>query len=66
MKLLISLLGLLLIVEGLPYFAFPERMQAIMEEIQKMKPQQLRMVGLISTILGLILCYLAQRTNIFS
>ncbi|MCD4755650.1 MAG: DUF2065 domain-containing protein [Deltaproteobacteria bacterium] len=66
MKLFVTLIGLLMVVEGLPYFAFPEKMQALMRQIEKMNPDYLRMVGLISTLVGLVICYIAQRTNIFS
>jgi uncharacterized protein YjeT (DUF2065 family) len=66
MKLFVTLIGLLMVVEGLPYFAFPEKMQALMRQIEKMNPDYLRLVGLVSTLVGLVICYIAQRTNIFS
>jgi len=66
MKLFVTLIGLLMVVEGLPYFAFPEKMQALIRQIEKMNPDYLRLVGLISTLIGLVICYIAQRTDIFS
>ncbi|RKX62184.1 MAG: DUF2065 domain-containing protein [Thermodesulfobacteriota bacterium] len=66
MKLIVTLLGLLMVVEGLPYFAFPEKMQALMRQIEKMNPDHLRFVGFILTLVGLVICYLAQKTDIFS
>jgi uncharacterized protein YjeT (DUF2065 family) len=66
MKLFVTLIGLLMVVEGHPYFAFTEKMQALMRQIEKMNPDYLRWVGLVSTLVGLLICYLAQRTNIFS
>ena len=66
MKLFVTLIGLLMVVEGLPYFAFPEKMQVLMRQIEKMNPDYLRMAGLVSTLVGLVICYLAQRTIIFS
>ncbi len=65
MKLFVTLIGLLMVFEGLPYFAFPEKMQALMRQIEKMNPDYLRMVGLISTLVGIVICYIAQRTDIF-
>jgi uncharacterized protein YjeT (DUF2065 family) len=65
MKLFVTLIGLLMVVEGLPYFAFPEKMQALMRQIEKMNPDYLRLVGLVSTLVGLVICYIAHRTNIF-
>lgn len=65
MKLFVTLIGLLMVVEGLPYFAFAEKMQALMRQIEQMNPDHLRLVGLISTLIGLVICYIAQRTDIF-
>ncbi len=65
MKLLISLIGLVLVVEGIPYFAFPEKMKELMAQMQQMPPVLLRIMGGVSLILGLGLCYLAQRTSLF-
>ena len=66
MKLFVTLIGLLMVIEGLPYFAFPEKMQALMRQIEEMNPDHLRLVGLVSTLIGLVICYIAQRTDIFS
>ena len=65
MKFFVTVLGLLMVLEGLPYFAFPEKMQVFMRQIEKMNPDHLRMVGLVSTLIGLVICYIAQRTDIF-
>ncbi|MBW1926785.1 MAG: DUF2065 domain-containing protein [Deltaproteobacteria bacterium] len=65
MKLFLSVIGLLMVVEGLPYFAFPEKMQVLTRQIEEMDPDQLRLVGLVSILIGLAVCYLAQRTDIF-
>ncbi|MBW2164368.1 MAG: DUF2065 domain-containing protein, partial [Deltaproteobacteria bacterium] len=61
MKLFVTLIGLLMVIEGLPYFAFPEKMQALMRQIEEMNPDHLRLVGLVSTLVGLVICYIAQR-----
>jgi uncharacterized protein YjeT (DUF2065 family) len=66
MKLFVTVIGLLMVVEGLPYFTFPEKMQALMRQIEGMNPDHLRLVGLVSTLIGLVICYIAQRTDIFS
>lgn len=66
MKLFVTLIGLLMVIEGLPYFAFPEKMQALMRQIEKMNPDHLRLAGFISTLIGLVICYIAQRADIFS
>ena len=66
MKFFVTVVGLLMVLEGLPYFAFPEKMQALMRQIEEMNPDHLRLVGLVSTLIGLVICYIAQRTDIFS
>jgi uncharacterized protein YjeT (DUF2065 family) len=58
MKTLFCLLGLVLIVEGLPYFAFPDKMKRWMAEIQKLPDRHLRMVGFVTMGVGLFLTYL--------
>lgn len=58
MKLLLCLIGLLLVVEGIPYFAFPDKMKNWMKTIQEVPDSQLRVLGFISMCAGLILAYL--------
>lgn len=65
MNFLLTALGLLLVIEGIPYFAFPEKMQAVMREVEKMPSPVLRWIGFISMVLGLGICYLTQRACIF-
>jgi len=65
MKLLITLIGLVLILEGLPYVASPESMQRWLRQIVAMPPRQLRWVGLIAMAVGFLLCSLAQKTGLF-
>jgi uncharacterized protein YjeT (DUF2065 family) len=43
MKLLLCLFGLVLIVEGLPYLAFPDKMKKWLQQIQQVPDNQLRM-----------------------
>jgi uncharacterized protein len=64
-KFFITLLGLLLIVEGLPYVASPQSMQKWLRQIGALPPELLRKIGFIAMGLGLILCYLTQRTTFF-
>jgi len=58
MKLLICLLGLVLIVEGLPYFAFPDKMKKWMSTIKEIPDSNLRIMGLFAVISGLLITYL--------
>ncbi len=58
MKLLICLLGLVLVVEGLPYFAFPHKMKKWMSMVQQVPDAHLRTMGLVAMALGLVIAYL--------
>jgi uncharacterized protein YjeT (DUF2065 family) len=58
MKRLLCLIGLVLIVEGLPYFASPGRMKKWMEKVQEIPDHHLRAMGLAAMCVGLIMAYL--------
>jgi uncharacterized protein YjeT (DUF2065 family) len=58
MKLLFCLIGLLLVVEGIPYFAFPDKMKKWMHMIQEVPDFQLRVIGFVSMCIGIIVAYL--------
>jgi hypothetical protein len=66
MKLLITLIGLVLVLEGLPYVASPEAMQRWLRQIVELPPQQLRRIGLVAMAVGFLLCYLAQKSSLFN
>ena len=57
MKLFACLLGLVLIVEGLPYFAFPGKVKKWMSIIQEARDSHLRVVGFLAMALGLLIVY---------
>ncbi|WP_085101269.1 DUF2065 domain-containing protein [Desulfovibrio gilichinskyi] len=57
---LLSALGLAFILEGIPYFLFSERMPRILISIIERGPRQLRILGLIAMIFGLLLISFGQ------
>ena len=57
MKLLFCLLGLVLVIEGIPYFAFPDKMKKWMSKLQEVPDNQLRIMGFLAMCAGLILAY---------
>ncbi len=65
MKLFILLIGMVLIFEGIPYVAAPESMQAWLKKIIDMRPEQLRIMGLMAMAAGLLLCWMVQGDNLF-
>ncbi|MCK5069819.1 MAG: DUF2065 domain-containing protein [Desulfocapsa sp.] len=65
MKLLVLLVGMVLIVEGIPYVASPESMREWLKKISEMKTETLRMLGLFSMSTGLVICWFVQRSGYF-
>jgi hypothetical protein len=61
MEFFLCVLGMVLVVEGLPYFAFPEKMKALMNMMQEQDDTTLRIVGATLLILGLLIVFLARR-----
>ncbi|MDT8334059.1 MAG: DUF2065 domain-containing protein [Desulfurivibrionaceae bacterium] len=64
MKFFVALIGLVLIFEGLPYAAFPEAMRSWLRQLSEVRPAVLRGIGLAAVALGLLLCYVAQRSGL--
>ena len=65
MKLLLLLLGLVFIIEGLPYVAAPEAMQNWLKKLSEMQPGQLRVAGLVAMGIGFLICFAVQKTSFF-
>ena len=61
MKDLLCVLGLVFIIEGLPYFVFPEKLKVYLTKIMTLPDSTLRFIGISSMILGLILLYFGRR-----
>ena len=57
----LCVLGMVMIIEGVPYFAVPDRMKSWMAMIMEMAPGTLRRVGLVMMVAGLALVYLGRR-----
>ena len=64
MEYLLTLIGIVLILEGLPYLTFPEAMQKWLTQLAQMAPGQLRIMGLLAVGIGLLVCFLTQRTDL--
>lgn len=60
MKFFLCVIGMVLIIEGLPYFAFPEKIKSYLLKVYDTPEGTLRMLGLISVIIGLLLVYLGK------
>ena len=56
----LSVLGLVLIIEGIPYFAFPERMKDMLSRLPLVPSGKLRIFGIAAILIGLLLIYAAR------
>jgi uncharacterized protein YjeT (DUF2065 family) len=59
-KFFLCVLGMVLIIEGLPYFAFPEKIKGFLMKLRDMPDSGLRLWGLFATVTGLILVYFGR------
>ena len=56
----LCVIGMVMIVEGVPYFAAPERMQGWMAKLKETAPGNLRRFGFLMMVAGLFLVYLGR------
>ena len=61
MNFFLCVIGMVMIIEGIPYFAFPDKMKLWVQKVIEMPDLQLRRTGLILMGLGLFLVYLGKR-----
>jgi hypothetical protein len=60
MKYFLCVLGMVFIIEGLPYFIFPEKLKIYLAKIMTMPESTLRFLGISAIIIGLILLYFGR------
>ncbi|MCW7754615.1 DUF2065 domain-containing protein [Desulfobotulus sp. H1] len=60
MAFFLCVIGMVMIVEGIPYFAFPEKMKRMLAEMQKLPAARLRRFGFVLMMVGLALVYLGR------
>ena len=58
MKYFLCVMGMVLVVEGLPYFAFPEKIKSYLRKLAGIPDTTLRIMGSVAVIVGLVLLYL--------
>jgi uncharacterized protein YjeT (DUF2065 family) len=61
MEFFLCVIGMVMIVEGLPYFVFPDKMKIWVSKIIISPSSSLRRLGLVLMLLGLSLVYLGRR-----
>ncbi len=60
MDFFLCVIGMVMILEGLPYFAFPDRMKVWVQKILEMPEPVLRRMGMVLMGIGLLLIYLGR------
>ena len=58
LKFFLCVIGMVLVLEGLPYFAFPEKLKSLYLKMQEDSDTNLRMIGFLAMVIGLLLVYL--------
>ncbi len=61
MKFFLCVLGLVFIVEGVPYFLSPAKMKQFLAQIHEVSDDTLRIMGLVAMLLGSFIVYLGTR-----
>jgi uncharacterized protein len=56
----LCVLGMVFIIEGMPYFLFPEKLKTYMLKITELPAATLRFIGISVMITGLILLYFGR------
>ena len=60
MKYFLCVLGMVFVIEGLPYFAFPDKIKAYLLKLVEVPDSKLRLLGLAAMLGGLALVWLGQ------
>lgn len=60
MKYFLCVIGMVMILEGLPYFVFPDKMKAYLLNLNDTPDLILRVLGLCTVSLGLILLFFGR------
>ncbi len=61
MQFFLCVLGMVMVVEGLPYFAFPEKMKFLIQQLLEMPDSALRKFGFVLMLAGIVLVYMGKR-----
>jgi len=56
----LCVLGMVFVVEGLPYLAFPDKLKIYLRKLIDMPDTTLRIMGFIAVCIGLLLVYFGR------
>jgi len=57
----LCVLGVVFILEGLPYFAFPAQIKQYLAKVTEIPDRTLRILGMAAIVTGLLLVYFGRR-----
>jgi uncharacterized protein YjeT (DUF2065 family) len=57
MSYFLCVIGMVLVVEGLPYMTFPEALKRYLMKLTEVSDRSLRVMGAMAVVIGLILVY---------
>jgi uncharacterized protein YjeT (DUF2065 family) len=60
MKFFLCVLGMVMIIEGLPYFAAPEKMKYWVQKVIATPDSSLRRLGLVLMVIGLFMVFVGR------
>ncbi len=60
MKFFLCVLGMVFIVEGLPYVAFPGKLKAYLARLLSLPDSTLQVLGLLAMLTGIVLVYFGR------
>jgi uncharacterized protein len=60
MKFFLCVIGMVMIIEGIPYFAIPYKMKSWVRKVLEMPESMLQRFGFILMLVGMVLVYLGR------
>jgi hypothetical protein len=60
MKFFLCVMGMVLVLEGLPWFAGPEKMKHVMRAMLEQEDSLLRRFGFVMMLLGVVLVFIGK------
>ena len=61
MKFFLCVIGMVMVVEGFPYFAFPQKMKFVIQKVIEMPDKALQKFGFVLMLVGICLVFLGKR-----
>ncbi len=63
MSFFLCVIGMVMIIEGIPYFAMPQKMKTWVVKVLEMPDNMLQRFGFVLMLVGLVLVFLGKRAG---